>query len=61
MAPVIDVSREELLARRVEILRRIDLDESDFEVARATRSLSTEEWEAKEELDEIEFLLGADD
>ncbi|GAA0485447.1 MAG: hypothetical protein ABS61_02150 [Microbacterium sp. SCN 70-18] len=61
MAPVIDVSRDELLARRVEILRRIDLDESGFELAHTTRSLSTEEWEAKEELDEIEFLLGADD
>ncbi|MDQ1130256.1 hypothetical protein [Microbacterium sp. SORGH_AS_0888] len=61
MAPVIDVSREKLLARRVEILRRIELNESEFEAARATRSLSAEEWEAKEELDEIEFLLGADD
>lgn len=61
MAPVIDVTREELLARRDEILRRIELDEAGFEEARATRSLSSEEWEAKEELEEIEFLLGADD
>ena len=60
MAPVIDVSREDLLRRREEILRRIELDATEFETARAIRSLSSEEWEAKEELDEIEFLLGAD-
>jgi hypothetical protein len=61
MAPVIDVTREDLLARRAAILRRIELDERDFAEARATRSLSSEEWDAKEELEEIEFLLGADD
>lgn len=61
MAPVIDVTRESLIARREEILRRIELDEAAFEEARAKRSLSSEEWEAKEELEEIEFLLGADD
>ncbi|WP_431866536.1 hypothetical protein [Microbacterium paraoxydans] len=60
MAPVIDVTREELLARREEILSRIELDKASFEEARATRSLTSEEWEAKEELEEIEFLLGAD-
>ena len=60
MAPVIDVTREDLLARRAAILRRIELDERDFAEARATRRLSSEEWEAKEELEEIEFLLGAD-
>lgn len=61
MAPVIDVTREALLARRNEILRRIELDEAEFERARVTRSLSSEEWEAKEELEEISFLLGADE
>jgi hypothetical protein len=60
MAPVIDVTREELIARRAEVLRRIELDEAEFARASATRSLSSEEWEAKEELEEIEFLLGAD-
>lgn len=58
MAPVIDVSRDELLARRIDVLRRIELSESEFERARETRSLSSEEWEAKEELEEITFLLG---
>jgi hypothetical protein len=60
MAPVINVSREDLIARREEILDRIELDETEFEEARATRSLSSEEWDAKEELEEIDFLLGAD-
>ncbi|AZC12854.1 hypothetical protein [Microbacterium sp. ABRD28] len=60
MAPVIDVTREELLARRADILHRIELSEEEFEAVRATRSLSSEEWEAKEELEEISFLLGAD-
>jgi hypothetical protein len=60
MAPVIDVTREELLARRAEILHRIELSEEEFDDVLATRSLSSEEWEAKEELEEISFLLGAD-
>ena len=58
MAPVIDVSRDDLIARRTEVLRRIELSESEFEHARETRSLSSDEWEAKEELEEIAFLLG---
>jgi hypothetical protein len=58
MAPVIDVSRTALLERRREVLARIELDEPEFARARATRSLSSEEWEAKEELEEIAFLLG---
>lgn len=58
MAPVIDVSRDELIARRTEVLCRIELSAIEFERARETRSLSSDEWEAKEELEEIAFLLG---
>ena len=58
MTPVIDVSRDELIARRTEVLRRIELSESEFERVRETRSLSSDEWEAKEELEEISVLLG---
>ena len=58
MAPVIDVSRDELIARRAAVMRRIELSASEFERARETRSLSSDEWEAKEELEEIAFLLG---
>jgi hypothetical protein len=61
MAPVIDVSSADLVARREQILRRIELTEREFERAVATRTLSGEEWDAKEELDAITFLLGADD
>lgn len=59
MASVIDVSRDQLLERRTAILSRIALSEREFAEASKTRSLSSEEWEAKEELEEIEFLLGS--
>lgn len=58
MAPVIDVTREQLVERRAAILRRLETDEATFAAARTTRSLSGDEWDAKEELEEIEFLLG---
>ncbi|MCS5732388.1 hypothetical protein [Herbiconiux daphne] len=58
MAPVIEVTRDSLLARRSAILARLDLSESEFWAVNATRTLSSDEWEAKEELEEIEFLLG---
>lgn len=61
MAPVIEVSREELLSRRGAVLRHIEMDEEEFERVRETRTLSSEEWLAKEELDEIAFLLGSND
>ena len=55
---MIDISRDELIAHRTEVLRRIELSESEFERARETRSLSSDKWEAKEELEGISFLLG---
>jgi hypothetical protein len=58
MAPVIEVTRESLVARRKSILERLGLNESEFWEIKSTRTLSSEEWDAKEELDEIEFLLG---
>ena len=60
MAPVIDVSRAALLKRRRAVLARLGTTEADFRVALNSRRLSGEDWEAKEELDEIEFLLGDD-
>lgn len=60
MAPVIDVSRAALLKRRRAVLARLGTTEADFRAALASRRLSGEDWEAKEELDEIEFLLGDD-
>jgi len=58
MAPVIDVTREKLLERREEVLARLGVDEGEFWSEASTRSLSSEEWDAKEELEEISFLLG---
>lgn len=46
--------------RRSEILERLETNEEMFWAAVACRSLSAEEWEAKEELSEIAFLLGED-
>jgi hypothetical protein len=60
MSPVIDVSREKLLKRRDEILDSLGLDADGFRSVEETRTLSGEEWEAKEELDAIAFLLGED-
>jgi hypothetical protein len=58
MAPVIDVTREYLLARRNAILDHLGVDEQTFWTDVSTRTLSSEEWESKEELEEISFLLG---
>lgn len=57
MSIVISTTREHLLARRGEILQRIALTDEEFVAARNRRSLSGPEWEAKEELDAIDFLL----
>ena len=58
MAPVIDVTEEQLLARREAILASIHMSAAEFDEARATRSLTGPEWDAREELDAIAFLLG---
>ena len=58
MSPVIDVSHENLLARREAILDHLGVDERTFWLDAASRTLSSEEWESKEELEEISFLLG---
>lgn len=58
MAPVIDVTRASLLARREALLARLGVDEGSFWAELSTRSLSSDEWDAKEELEEISFLLG---
>lgn len=59
MSPIIDVTREMLIERRAEVLRRLRMDAEEFESARHTRSLTADEWEAAEELEEIDFLLGS--
>jgi hypothetical protein len=59
MAPlVVTVTRAELEARREEILRSLGSTLEEFRHLEETRTLTGEEWEVREELDEIEFLLG---
>ena len=58
MAPVVTETRAALLARREAILSALGMTLEDFRTLDETRTLTGEEWEAREELDEIAFLLG---
>ena len=60
MAPVIDVTTADLSRRRDEILARLAVSAEEFRSLSENRTLTGDEWEAKEELDAIEFLLGKD-
>lgn len=59
MSPiVVSESRDDLVARREAILRALGMTVAQLREAAGIRTLSTEEWEACEELTEIDFLLG---
>ena len=58
MAPVVTVTRESLERRRAVLLDALGMTLDEFRVMAATRSLTAEEDEAREELDEIAFLRG---
>jgi hypothetical protein len=58
MSPVVTVSRSELEARRAALLADLGLSLDEFERLAATRTLTGDEFEIKEELEEIAFLLG---
>lgn len=61
MAPVIEVTRETLLARRTEILGSLDIaDYEEFRRRLALGLLSDAEWAELDELEAIAFLLGDD-
>ena len=60
MSPVVVTDRKSLLERREAILDQLGMSLADFEALAASRSLSGKEWDAREELDEIAFLLGED-
>lgn len=58
MSPVVTVTRSELEGRRRALLDELGLSLEDFEALAETRTLTGHEFDVKEELDEIAFLLG---
>lgn len=57
---VVTVTREELRAWRAEVLTSLGLTAEEWETVKATRTLTGDQWAAKEDLDAIAFLLGDD-
>jgi hypothetical protein len=57
---VVAVTRAQLAKRRAEVLANLNLGVDELRRARDTRGLTSEEWDALEEIDEIDFLLGDD-
>lgn len=60
MAPTIELTKAELEDRRREILSRLDMTLAEFADVVRTSTLSGEEWEARDQLEEVCFLLGED-
>ncbi|WP_284490930.1 hypothetical protein [Blastococcus capsensis] len=58
MSPVVTVTRAELEDRRRALLGELGLSLEEFEALADTRTLTGHEFDVKEELDEIAFLLG---
>ncbi len=59
MSPIIVTeTRESLLNRRAAVLARLGMTAEEFAHLAATKTLTGAEWEARDELDEIAFLLG---
>ena len=58
MSPVITVTRDELEDRRRALLAALGVSLEEFERLAATRTLTGDELDMKDELDEIGFLLG---
>jgi len=57
MSPLVTEHRSALVERRGEILSALGMSIEGFRRLVETRTLTGEEWEAREELDEIAFLL----
>ncbi|MDQ2836444.1 MAG: hypothetical protein M3Y42_00590 [Actinomycetota bacterium] len=60
MAPVITESREGLRARREAIYADLKRTPEEFRHHVETATLTGNEWDARDELEEISFLLGED-
>lgn len=54
---LVTVTRKDLLARRSNILEKLDMSLEEFNHLRDEGRLAGDEWFAAEDLDEIEFLL----
>ena len=61
MSIVVNFSREQLEVQRSMVLGALNMTAADFVRARSTRTLTGAEWQAKENLDTIDFLLGKTD
>lgn len=57
MAPTIALTREDLEAQRARILARLGVTMEEFAVTVRSNTLSGEEWDARDQLEEISFLL----
>jgi len=55
--PVRTVTRSELERRRQQLLDQVGFTLAEFRELAETRSLTSEEWDISEELDQIGFLL----
>lgn len=55
----IERTRDELVARRARVLHDLGMSREQFRERVREGSLSPAEWEARSELEEIAFLLGA--
>ena len=58
MSPVVTETYDALVKRRDAILDALGLTAEEFHTLADTRTLTGEEWDAREELDGIAFLLG---
>lgn len=59
MAASVYYTRDQLLAKRADILAKLDMSEEDFlEKVRSGERLTYDEWLINEELEEIDDLLG---
>lgn len=62
MAPVIQLSTEQLIARRDELLAQLHLDSyEEFRERAAQGILNDREWGLRNELDSVAYLLGEDE
>ena len=61
MAPLTTVSRDELLGQRARILERLGITLQEYMRRARESELSGPEWEVRDDLDSISFLLGEDD